>query len=59
MLKQDRWSLSVKGRNPAPITKRGKSGLHRARCWVTPSLGNEKESATENIPPRTFIESAG
>ncbi len=30
---------------------RGKSGLRRARCWVIPSGGNPKESATENKPP--------
>ena len=27
--------------------RRGKSGLHRAGCWVIPSGGNSKESATE------------
>jgi len=26
----------------------GKSGLHRAGRWVTPSRGDPKESATEN-----------
>ena len=26
---------------------RGKSGLRRAGCWVTPSGGDSKESATE------------
>jgi len=30
----------------------GKSGLHRAGCWVTPSLGDEEDSATESKPPR-------
>jgi len=29
----------------------GKSGLHRAGCWVTPRGGNPTESATENRPP--------
>jgi hypothetical protein len=29
----------------------GKSGLRRAGCWVMPSPGDGKESATENIPP--------
>ncbi len=29
----------------------GKSGLPRAGCWVTPSLGDEQESATESRPP--------
>jgi len=29
----------------------GKSGLHRTGCWVTPSPGNRKESATERRPP--------
>ena len=30
---------------------RGKSGLHRARCQVTPGKRKLTESATENIPP--------
>ena len=30
---------------------RGKSGLHREECWVTPRRGNPTESATENRPP--------
>jgi len=30
---------------------RGKSEHRRAGCWVTPSEGNLKESATENTPP--------
>ncbi len=29
------------------IHGRGKSELHRARCWVIPSGGDSKESATE------------
>ena len=29
------------------LCPRGKSELHRAGCWVTPSEGNLKESATE------------
>lgn len=29
----------------------GKSELHRAGCWVTPSGGNPRESATETRPP--------
>ena len=29
----------------------GKSELRRAWCWVTPSEGDLKESATENKPP--------
>jgi hypothetical protein len=37
------------GRFGAPV--RGTSGLHRARCWVTPSRGDPQESATENRPP--------
>ena len=36
-----RWSGSI----------RGTSGLHRARCWVTPSRGDSQDSATENRPP--------
>src|SRR5262245_66442460 len=30
---------------------RGKSGLHRARWWVTPTRGDPRDSATENRPP--------
>lgn len=30
---------------------RGKSGLHRARCQVTPGGRKSTESATENRPP--------
>ena len=37
------------GLRAAPV--RGTSGLHRARCWVTPSRGDPQESATENRPP--------
>ena len=29
----------------------GKSELRRAGCWVTPSGGNSKDSATESKPP--------
>jgi len=32
--------------------RRGKSGLHRARWWVTPTRGDPRESATESRPPR-------
>ncbi len=39
---------------------RGKSGLHRTGCWVTPSPGDGKESATERRPPPpVFCISAG
>src|SRR5688572_4259777 len=31
---------------------RGKSELHRAGCWVTPSGSDPRESATERKPPR-------
>ena len=36
-MKDDRGHKSV----------RGKSGLHRAGCWVTPSEGDLRDSATE------------
>ena len=32
-------------------TRRGRSGLHRARWWVTPTRGDPRESATEKRPP--------
>jgi hypothetical protein len=31
--------------------KGGKSGLHRAKCQVTPGRRESTESSTENIPP--------
>ncbi len=31
--------------------RRGRSGLHRARWWVTPTRGDSRDSATENRPP--------
>lgn len=33
------------------LNLRGKSGLHRAGCWLIASESNLKESATENTPP--------
>jgi len=33
----------------------GKSGLHRAGRWVTPSRGDPKESATEMTPPAAIV----
>jgi len=33
-------------------SRRGTSGLRRARWWVTPTRGDPRESATENRPPR-------
>src|SRR4029453_16833932 len=35
--------------------RRGKSGLHRAAWWVTPTRGNPRDSATENRPPAAFM----
>ncbi|EDL60609.1 hypothetical protein PM8797T_11174 [Gimesia maris DSM 8797] len=32
----------------------GKSGLHRARWWVTPTVREDRESATESKPPGQF-----
>src|SRR5512132_3562005 len=31
--------------------RRGKSGLHRAGWWVTPTRGDPRDSATESKPP--------
>ena len=40
------WAAAV------PVRRdRGKSGLHRARCWPTASRGDPQDSATENRPP--------
>ncbi len=36
----------------AGFIARGKSGLRRARWFVTRTGGDPEESATENIPPR-------
>ena len=33
------------------VVRRGKSGLQRARCQVTPGKRKLTESATENRPP--------
>jgi len=38
-------------RPPAPSDAGGKSALHRAGCWVTPSGGDPRESAAETRPP--------
>jgi len=38
---------------PLPIG--GKSGLHRAGCWIISSLGDEQESATESRPPHLSV----
>jgi hypothetical protein len=42
------------GRVTAACKRRGKSGLHRAGWWVTPTRGNPRESATESRPPRAI-----
>lgn len=39
------------GRRREEIQTGGKSGHHRAGCWITSRRGNAKESATEIIPP--------
>ena len=36
------------------LLKRGKSGLHRTQWWVTPTVREDRESATENIPPDQY-----
>lgn len=41
----------VFGRPPAASAAGGKSGLPRARWWVTPTVRKDRDSATENIPP--------
>jgi len=41
----------VSGQSPAAFAAGGKSGLHRARWWVTPTVRKDRDSATENIPP--------
>ena len=39
------------GRPRRTPVRRGRSGLHRAGRWATPTRGNPRESATENRPP--------
>ena len=39
--------MSVKANRGWLGVRRGKSGLHRAECWITSSEGDFKESATE------------
>src|SRR3984885_15008094 len=34
---------------------RGRSGLHRAGCWLTASRGDPQDSATERKPPRAGL----
>ena len=40
-------------------SRRGKSGLHRARWWVTPTRGDPRDSATERRPPPIRFGRAG
>ena len=42
-LEQDRW--------PPLLVRGGKSGLRRARRWITSSGGDPRDSATERSPP--------
>src|SRR5437879_5353424 len=43
------------------LPERGKSGLHRTRWWVTPTVrfrpaaDADRESATERIPPASLV----
>ena len=52
-----RSSLTAGGGCAAAGTIRagGKSGLHRAGWWVTPTGGDPRESATENRPPTSPV----
>lgn len=47
-------SGSLLGSRPA-VMLGGKSGQHRIRQSLTATGGNSRESATETIPPRTFL----
>jgi hypothetical protein len=40
------------GESPASSDAGGKSGLHRAGCWITSRRGDPTASATESRPPR-------
>ena len=51
------WVVTVSrpgGRGSGPLRRgpcRGRSGLHRAGCWLTASRGDPQDSATESRPP--------
>ncbi len=47
------WATEVDQVNAGALGARGKSELQRARCWLTASRGDSKESATENKPPKS------
>ena len=46
--------LAGRPRRRASTRRRGRSGLHRARWWVTPTRGDPRDSATENRPPALY-----
>ena len=50
--RRPRYAGSRTSRSGDRCASRGKSGLHRAGWWVTPTRGDPRESATENRPPR-------
>ena len=52
-----KWSVKVGQAIARNLISRGKSGLHRAKCQVTPGRRESMESATENIPP--ILEQSG
>ena len=41
------------------VLRRGKSGLHRVECQVTPGGRKPTESAAESEPPTSFSGMAG
>ena len=50
------WRLTVsrpggRGTGRSAGSCRGRSGLHRAGCWLTASRGDPQDSATERKPP--------
>lgn len=44
------------GSSHATCSARGKSGQHRAGCWLTARRREPMESATENTPPMVVID---
>lgn len=55
------WSLAAGGpaRRVGTVAAGGKSGLDRARWWVTPTRGDPRESATETRPPMAYSYAVG
>lgn len=54
ILGSESW-LDNRCKCPKGAVCRGKSGLRRAKCQVTPGGREPTESATENKPPKSIL----